>query len=161
MIASWLLSRIGWKLEISSARESQVFNCRRSVGGTGGPEALIQSSAPQDRNVQGLGLPLASPRKSRNVAARCEYSSTILGTKSGPHRASDATPCVTVAYAWGKFKVQKTGPFYRGFHSRAVASVVAVRFERAFALGALVLRTLEAHSAFVSRAPHSESLHPV
>ena len=41
---------------------------------------------------------------------------------------------------------------YRGFHSRAVASVVALRFESAFAIGALVFWTREAHSAFVSRA---------
>ena len=41
---------------------------------------------------------------------------------------------------------------YRAFHSRAVVSVVALRFERAFAIGALVFRTREAHSAFVSRA---------
>jgi hypothetical protein len=40
---------------------------------------------------------------------------------------------------------------YRGLHSRAVASVVALRFERAFAVGALVFRTREARSAFVSR----------
>ena len=41
---------------------------------------------------------------------------------------------------------------YRGIHSRAVVSVVALRFERAFAIGALVFRTLEALSVFVSRA---------
>ena len=41
---------------------------------------------------------------------------------------------------------------YRGIHSRAVVSVVALRFERAFAIGALVFRTREALSAFVSRA---------
>ena len=41
---------------------------------------------------------------------------------------------------------------YRGFHSRAVVSVVALRFESAFAIGALVFWTLEALSAFVSRA---------
>ena len=41
---------------------------------------------------------------------------------------------------------------YRGLHSRAVASVVALRFERAFAIGALVFRTREAHSGFVGRA---------
>ena len=41
---------------------------------------------------------------------------------------------------------------YRGFHSRAVVSVVALRFESAFAIGALVFWTLEAFSAFVSRA---------
>ncbi len=40
---------------------------------------------------------------------------------------------------------------YRGIHSRAVVSVVAFRFERAFAIGALVFRTREALSAFVSR----------
>ena len=33
---------------------------------------------------------------------------------------------------------------YRGFHSRAVVSVVALRFERALAIGALVFRTREA-----------------
>jgi hypothetical protein len=41
---------------------------------------------------------------------------------------------------------------YRGFHPRAVVSVVALRFERAFAIGAYVFRTREAHSAFVCRA---------
>jgi len=41
---------------------------------------------------------------------------------------------------------------YRGFHSRAVVSVVALRFERAFAIGAPVFRTREALGAFVSRA---------
>ena len=41
---------------------------------------------------------------------------------------------------------------YLGFHSRAVVSVVSLRFERAFAIGALVFRTREALSAFVSRA---------
>ena len=41
---------------------------------------------------------------------------------------------------------------YRGIHSRAVVSVVALRFEHAFAIGALVFRTREAHSAFVGRA---------
>jgi len=41
---------------------------------------------------------------------------------------------------------------YRGIHSRAVVSVVALRFERAFAIGALVFETREALSAFVSRA---------
>ena len=41
---------------------------------------------------------------------------------------------------------------YRGFRSRAVVSVVALRFERALAIGALVFRTREAQSSFVSRA---------
>ena len=41
---------------------------------------------------------------------------------------------------------------YRGVHSRAVVSVVALRFERAFAIGALVFWTRETQSAFVSRA---------
>ena len=41
---------------------------------------------------------------------------------------------------------------YLGFHSRAVVSVVSLRFERAFAIGALVVRTREALSACVSRA---------
>ena len=41
---------------------------------------------------------------------------------------------------------------YRGFHSRAVVSVVSLRFEHAFAIGALVFRTREALSAFVGRA---------
>ena len=41
---------------------------------------------------------------------------------------------------------------YRGIHSRAVVSVVALRFERAFAIAALALRTREAHSALVCRA---------
>ena len=40
----------------------------------------------------------------------------------------------------------------RGVHSRAVVSVVALRFERAFAIGALVFWTRETQSAFVSRA---------
>ena len=40
---------------------------------------------------------------------------------------------------------------YRGLHSRAVVSIMALRFERAFAIGgsALVFRTREAHSAFL------------
>jgi hypothetical protein len=37
---------------------------------------------------------------------------------------------------------------YRGFHSRAVVSVVGLRLERAFAVGALALRTRDAHSGF-------------
>ena len=41
---------------------------------------------------------------------------------------------------------------YRGIHSRAVVSVVALRFERSFAIAALVFWTREAHSAFVCRA---------
>ena len=41
---------------------------------------------------------------------------------------------------------------YLGFHSRAVVSVVALWFERALAIAALVLRTREAQSAFVGRA---------
>ena len=41
---------------------------------------------------------------------------------------------------------------YRGFHSRAVVSVVALRFERSFAIAALVFWTREAQSAFVCRA---------
>ena len=41
---------------------------------------------------------------------------------------------------------------YRGFHSRAVVSVVALRFERSFAIAALVFWTREAQSAFVGRA---------
>ncbi len=41
---------------------------------------------------------------------------------------------------------------HRSLHSRAVVSVVALCFERAFAIGALVLRTREAQSAFVGRA---------
>ena len=41
---------------------------------------------------------------------------------------------------------------YRGFHSREVVSVVALRFERSFAIAALVFWTREAQSAFVCRA---------
>ncbi len=41
---------------------------------------------------------------------------------------------------------------HRSLHSRAVVSVVALWFERALAIGALVLRTREAQSAFVGRA---------
>ena len=41
---------------------------------------------------------------------------------------------------------------HRSLHSRAVVSVVALWFERAFAIGALVLWTREAQSAFVGRA---------
>ena len=41
---------------------------------------------------------------------------------------------------------------HRSLHSRAVVSVVALWFEHAFAIGALVLRTREAQSAFVGRA---------
>jgi len=44
--------------------------------------------------------------------------------------------------------------------SRAVVSVVALRLERAFEIGALVFRTREADSAFVSRAAaFAASLH--
>ena len=49
---------------------------------------------------------------------------------------------------------------HRSLHSRAVVSVVALWFERAFAIGALVLRTREAQSAFVGRAAaFAASLH--
>ena len=48
--------------------------------------------------------------------------------------------------------IAQSNRIYRGFHSRAVASVVSLRLERAFALGALVFRTREALSAFVGRA---------
>ena len=41
---------------------------------------------------------------------------------------------------------------YRGFHSRAVGSDVALRFDRAFAIGSLVFWTRETQSAFVSGA---------
>ena len=41
---------------------------------------------------------------------------------------------------------------YRGFHSRAVISVVALRLEHAIAIPALVLRARNARSAFVGRA---------
>ena len=41
---------------------------------------------------------------------------------------------------------------HRSLHSRAVVSVVSLRFERAFAIGALVFRTREALGAFVGRA---------
>ena len=41
---------------------------------------------------------------------------------------------------------------HRSLHSRAVVSVVALWFERAFAIGALVFRTGEALGAFVGRA---------
>ena len=64
----------------------------------------------------------------------------------------------TTCVAWtnGAFARAVTGfaafVAYRGFHSRAVASVVALRFERAFAIGALVFWTRETQSAFVSRA---------
>ena len=39
---------------------------------------------------------------------------------------------------------------YRSFHSRAVASVVDLWFERAFAIGALVFWTRDAQNAFAS-----------
>ena len=49
---------------------------------------------------------------------------------------------------------------YRGLHSRAVVSVMALRFERALAVAALVLWAGEAHSAFVGRAAaFAASLH--
>jgi hypothetical protein len=49
---------------------------------------------------------------------------------------------------------------HRSLHSRAVVSVVALWFERALAIGALVLRTREAQSAFVGRAAaFAASLH--
>jgi hypothetical protein len=41
---------------------------------------------------------------------------------------------------------------HRSLHSRAFVSVVALWFERAFAIAALVLRRREAQSAFVGRA---------
>ena len=41
---------------------------------------------------------------------------------------------------------------HRSLHSRAIVSVVALWLERALAIGALVFRTREAHSAFVCRA---------
>jgi hypothetical protein len=41
---------------------------------------------------------------------------------------------------------------HRSLHSRAIVSVVALWFERAFAIAALVLRTREAKSAFVGCA---------
>ena len=41
---------------------------------------------------------------------------------------------------------------HRSLHSRAVISVVALWFERALAIGAMVLWTREAQSAFVGRA---------
>ena len=49
---------------------------------------------------------------------------------------------------------------HRSLHSRAVVSVVALWFDGAFAIGALVLRTREAQSAFVGRAAaFAASLH--
>ena len=49
---------------------------------------------------------------------------------------------------------------HRSLHSRAVVSVVALWFERALAIGALVLWTREAQSAFVGRATaFAASLH--
>ncbi len=48
--------------------------------------------------------------------------------------------------------VRLAAAFAASLHSRAVVSVVTLRFERAFAVGALVLRTREAHRAFVGRA---------
>ena len=41
---------------------------------------------------------------------------------------------------------------HRSLHSRTIVSVVALRFERAFAIGAFVLRTRDAQSALVGRA---------
>ena len=41
---------------------------------------------------------------------------------------------------------------YRDFHSRAVVSVVALRFESAFAISALVFRTRDVQSAYEGRA---------
>ena len=46
----------------------------------------------------------------------------------------------------------RAAAFAASLHSRANVAVVALRFERAFAIGALVFRTREAHSAFVCRA---------
>ena len=48
--------------------------------------------------------------------------------------------------------MSRAATFAASMHSRAVVSVVAPRFECAFAIGALVLRTREAQSAFVGRA---------
>ena len=49
---------------------------------------------------------------------------------------------------------------HRSVHSRAVVSVVALWFERALAIGALVLWTRKAQSAFVGRAAaFAASLH--
>jgi hypothetical protein len=56
---------------------------------------------------------------------------------------------------------------HRSLHSRAIVSVVALRFECAFATGALVFWTREAHSEFVGRAAafvaymHSRAIVPV
>ena len=41
---------------------------------------------------------------------------------------------------------------HRSLHSRAIVPVVALRFERALAIGAYVFRTRDAQSAFVGRA---------
>jgi hypothetical protein len=49
---------------------------------------------------------------------------------------------------------------YRSLQSRAIVSVVALWFKRAFAIGAFLLRTREAQSAFVHRAAaFAASLH--
>ena len=48
--------------------------------------------------------------------------------------------------------VGRAGAFAASVHSRAIVSVVALRLERAFAIGALVFRTRDARSAFVGRA---------
>ena len=50
---------------------------------------------------------------------------------------------------------------YRGLHLRAVASGAALRFERAFAVGALVFRTREARGGFVGRPASSGLVHSV
>ena len=46
----------------------------------------------------------------------------------------------------------RAATFVASLHSRTIVSVVALRLERALAIGALVFRTGEAFGAFVGRA---------
>ncbi len=73
------------------------------------PKALIRHSKIGTLNVQGWDCRLLRHGKSRNVAARGGYSSTIWGTVSGPRRASDAAPLCCVSAK----RSQKTGRFLR------------------------------------------------
>ena len=70
-----------------------------------------------------------------------EFQRAVLGDRLQYHEAQTMGAFVHAVASFAAFVP------YRGLHSRAVASVVPLRFERALAMGALVFRTREAHSA--------------
>ena len=78
---------------------------------------------------------------------------TCIARTNGAFVRAVAGFAASVAYLNGAI-VRTVAGFaaYRGIHSRAVVSVVALRFERSFAIAALVFWTREAQSAFVCRA---------